>query len=197
MPYVCGRCDFFDVEGARGSACPSCGGDMRFTMLDPRATATATLDEPTQPAWQDAFAYGYEEIEAPWSFRYAQIGVGISTYSFVWCWGRRIVTLFIGAPLSGSRPEKTQFALGVGILVMNCLAALAGGAAAGFWARNWIPQGLGVAAGAIGIPLVFALIFPPGSWPLFSITLAATSALAAAGAFLGHLLVKPTRIAKS
>ena len=167
---------------------------MRFTMLDPRATATATLDPPTQPAWHDPLSYGYDEIEAPWSFRYAQIGIGVSTFSSVWCWGRRILMFLMGVPLIGPPPEKTRVALVVGILAMNGLAALAGGAVAGFWARNWIPQGLGMAAGAIAIPLTVALIIPPGSWPLFGITAATTSVLAVAGAFLGHWVVKPTRI---
>ena len=102
----------------------------------------------------------------------------------------------MGVPLIGPPPGKTQVALVVGILTMNCLAALAGGGVAGFWARNWIPQGFGVAAGAIAIPLAVALLFPPDSWPLFGITVAATSTLAVAGAFLGHWLVKPTRIVK-
>jgi hypothetical protein len=169
---------------------------MRLTMLDPRATATATLGPPTKSAWHDPLAFGFEEIEAPWSFRYAQIGIGVSTYSFVWCWGRRILMFAMGVPLIGPPPEKTRVALIGGILAMNCLAALAGGGVAGFWARNWIPQGLGVAAGAIAIPLAVALLFPPDSWPLFGITVAATSTLAVAGAFLGHWLVKPTRIVK-
>ena len=42
--------------------------------------------------------------------------------------------------------ERPRIALGVAMLVMNCLAALAGGGVAGFWTRNWIPQGLAVAA---------------------------------------------------
>jgi hypothetical protein len=194
MPYVCRECDFFDAYGAHASACPTCGSDMRFTMLDPRATAT--LAEPTQPAWHDPFIYGYEEIEAPWAFRCAQIGVGISAYSFVWGWGRRIATLLFGASFK-DLPQEKAFALSVILFVMNCFAALVGGAAAGFWARNWIPQGLGVAAGALSIPLVALLVFAPDSWPFFCITLAATSVLTLVGAFLGHLLVKPTRIPNS
>jgi len=170
---------------------------MRFTLLDPRATATATLEPPAEPAWHDPFINGYEEIEAPWSFRYAQIGIGISTYSSVWCWGRRILMFVMGVPFVGPPPEKTRVALVAGILIMNGLAALAGGGMAGFWARNWIPQGLGVAAGAIAIPLAMALIIPPDSWPLFGITCAITSTLAVVGAFLGHWLVKPTRIVHS
>jgi hypothetical protein len=41
------------------------------------------------------------------------------------------------------------------------------------------------------------MIFVPESWPLFCVTLAATSVLTMVGAFLGHFVVKPTRIAIS
>ena len=190
---------------------------MRFTLLDPRATVTATLDRPgdcptepsrgrstersleraTKPAWHDPYAYGYEEIEAPWEFRYAQIGAGIGAYFFVWRWGQRLMTLLVLGAHVGPLKGKELLAMGIGILILNCVAALAGGGAAGMWARNWILQGLGVAAGVLVIPLVGMLIFAPESWPLFCITLAATSVLTMVGAFLGHLIVKPTRIAIS
>ena len=193
MGYICGSCDFFDAEAARGATCPSCGGGMR----DPCPTAIATLERPEEGDWKDPYVFGYEEVEAPWSFRYAQIGIGISTYSFVWCWGRRIVTLLLSPSLSDMPKHKAQLVLSVVILIINCVAALAGGAAAGFWVRNWIPQGLGVAFGAIALPLIVTLIFPPPSWAGFCLTLAVTSVLAVVGAFLGHWLVKPTRIVHS
>lgn len=217
MAHVCGNCDYFDGSGTHTSQCPSCGGNMRFTMLDPRSIATATLDRPdeqprepvresssarapkssTKPAWHDPYAYGYEEVEAPWEFRYAQIGAGIGAYFFVWRWGRRIITLMVMTSPDGPPKGKELVALGVGILVLNCCAALFGGGAAGMWAKNWILQGLGVAAGVLVIPLVGMLIFVPESWPYFCVTLAATSALTMLGAFLGHWIVKPTRIAIS
>lgn len=197
MPHVCRKCDFFDSDGAHGPACPECGGDMRFTMLDPRATATATLDEPEEPTWKDPFVYGYEVIEAPWEFRYAQIGIGVSTYFFAWRWGQHFLHLLI-APAMGDVPEeRALLVLGVAILAMNCLAAFVGGAAAGFWAKNWVVQGLGVAVGVLGIPIIGILIFLPESWPLFAIGLAVTSCLSMAGAFVGHLVVKPTRVVNS
>jgi hypothetical protein len=217
MAHVCGNCDFFDGSGTYTSRCPSCDGNMRFTLLDPRGTATATLDRPddgpaeqpsepprgrsprssTKPAWHDPYAYGYEEIEAPWEFRYAQIGAGIGAYFFVWRWGQRLITLLVVTSPDGPPKGKELMAMGVGILVLNCAAALAGGGAAGMWAKNWIVQGLGVAVGVLAIPLVGMMIFAPESWPLFCVTLAATSVLTMVGAFLGHLIVKPTRIANS
>ena len=213
MAHVCRDCDYFDGSGTHTSCCPSCGGNMRFTLLDPRATATATLDDPaedpsepsqgpslepsTKPAWHDPYAYGYEEIEASWETRYAQIGAGIGAYFFVWRWGRRFITSLVLTSLDGPPTDQQLLALGIGVLALNCVAALAGGGAAGIWAKNWILQGLGVAAGVLAIPLVGMIIFAPESWPLFCITLAATSVLTMLGAFLGHLVVKPTRLAIS
>ena len=214
MAHVCRHCDYFDGSGTHTSSCPSCGGNMRFTLLDPRATATATLDPPadrttkdpsepwqvlsretsTEPDWNDPYAYGYEEIEAPWAFRYSQIGAGVGAYFFVWRWGGRFMTSLFVSSLDGSPHDKQLVGLGIGILILNCFAALFGGGAAGFWAKNWILQGLGVAAGVMAIPLVSMLIFAPESWPMFCISLAATTLLAMLGAFLGHLLVKPTRV---
>jgi hypothetical protein len=175
---------------------------MRFTMFNPRGTATATLEEPpearpAEQAWKNQFTYGYEEIEAPWSFRYSQIGVGISTYVFVWGWCKRILIVLFLIAFSDVPPQRAALALALTLLVVNSLAALGGGMVAGFWARNWVPQGLGVAAGVLFIPLLIRIVFPPESWAAFAVMLGFTTVLALLGAFLGHLLVKPTRIPKS
>jgi hypothetical protein len=180
---------------------------MRFTMLDPRGapTATATLEPPPEAAksgaaksdWDDPYKYGYEVVEAPWAFRYAQIGVGISSYFFI---SRLLVPLilipFVFA-VSDMQPQAAVVAIGLVMLLLYCLAALGGGAVAGFWARNWLPQGLGVAAGVLFIPLVIMLVFVPENWPRFVITLVLTSVMTIIGAYLGHILVKPTRIPHS
>jgi hypothetical protein len=175
---------------------------MRFTMLDPRgaATATATLEPPGEaekPDWHDTYKYGYEEVEAPWSFRYAQIGVGITSYFLI----SRLAVPFILLPFivafSEMPPGTAALAVGLMALFLYCLAALGGGLMAGFWARNWVPQGLGVAGGVLVIPLVMMLIFAPENWPMFCVTLMFTSMSTVLGAFLGHILVKPTRIPRS
>ncbi len=214
MAHVCRHCDYFDGSGTHTSSCPSCGGNMRLTLLDPRATATATLDPPadrstedpkvfrrgvsqempTEPDWNDPYAYGYEEIEAPWAFRYTQIGAGLGAYFFVWRWGGRFLTSLYVSSLDSPAHNQQIVGLAIGTLILNCVAALVGGGAAGFWAKNWIVQGLGVAAGVFAIPLVSMLIFAPESWPMFCLSLAATTILTMLGAFLGHLLVKPTRV---
>jgi len=175
---------------------------MRFTMLDPRGapTATATLEpgaEPEKPEWHDTYKYGYEEVEAPWSFRYAQIGIGISTYFIISRVAVPLILLPFAFAVSDLKPDTAVLAIGLVAMLLYCLAALGGGAFAGFWARNWLPQGLGVAAGVLFIPLVIMLVFVPENWPKFCITLALTSVMTIVGAFLGHLLVKPTRIPRS
>jgi len=175
---------------------------MRMTLIDPRATATATLDAPEQSSapresWQDPFAYGYEEIEAPWAFRYAQIGIGIATYFIVSRWVGPILMLPLLGAVDDMEPETGAVGTALVTLALYCLGALAGGAAAGAWARNWVPQGLGVAAGVLFIPIVLMLVFAPEHWFLFFIALLVTSGLTIVGAYVGHLVVKPTRIPKS
>jgi len=174
-------------------------------MLTPPGmeTATATLEPPpaatgrrAKADWDDPYKYGYEEVEAPWSFRYAQIGVGISSYFFVSRIAVPLILIPFGLALRDLPPQKLVVALGAMMLVLYCLAALAGGAVAGFWARNWLPQGLGVACGVLTIPLLFLLVFSPDNWPAFCIRLGMTSMMTVVGAFVGHLIVRPTRIPK-
>lgn len=54
-----------------------------------------------------------------------------------------------------------------------------------------------VPVGVLLIPLIIMLAFAPNNWPRFCMTLALTSLMTVFGAFLGHLLVKPTRISRS
>jgi hypothetical protein len=173
---------------------------MRFTMLNPKATATAVMDEPS-PAknddWKDSYKYGYDEVEAPWSFRYAQIGIGIATY---WVASRFVLPiLFLPILTSLGEMESTTAVVTVAVLYLfiYCVAALCGGMAAGMWARNWVPQGIGVALGVTIIPLVWILIFIPESWIFWAVGMVLTSLFTVFGAFLGHLLVKPTRVPRS
>jgi len=168
---------------------------MRFTMLGQSAMATATLDPPSRAEWKDPYANGYEEIEASWECRYAQIGLGVSTYFFVYRCGPRLLTFLVGAPEKLPRDKLAAFA--IAILIANCIAAFSGGFAAGFWARNWLMQALGVLVGVLTIPLVTMYFLPPKDWTMFGITMAATSVLTLLGAFAGHLIVGPTRIPTS
>jgi hypothetical protein len=163
---------------------------MRFTML--AQTATATLDRPAREEWKDPYAHGYEEIEATWACRYAQIALGVSTYLFIYRWGPRILHFVVGA--EEKLPSDKKAALVIAILIANCIAAFSGGFAAGFWARNWIVQGLGVLVGVLAIPVGTMFFVPPKDWNMFATTLVATSLLTLAGAYVGHVIVRPTRI---
>ena len=72
-------------------------------------------------------------------------------------------------------------------------ASLAGGAVAGAWSVNWIPQGVGVGLGVLVIPLVLLLIFLPESLPLYLIGVAITTGLTVLGAYIGHRVVRPAQ----
>jgi hypothetical protein len=170
---------------------------MRMTLLEPRVTATATLEPPKKAEWTDTYAYGYEEIEAPWSFRYAQIGIGISTFFVASRLLIAVIVLPMAIAMRDTPREKSLIVLGAASLVLYCLAAVAGGMAAGMWARNWMTQGLGVGVGVFIIPLLMMLVFSPENWIFFLVRLLFTSGLTLVGSYIGHLVVKPTRIAKS
>jgi MFS family permease len=206
MAYVCRSCDYFDGEGAHASDCPTCGGVMRFTLLEPRGAVTATLEptsastaslKPAKAQWHDPYVYGYEEVEAPWAVRYAQIGVGVTTYFLISRLGVPIILLPLAFAMSDAQPRTIMLVLGLAALALYSLAAIAGGFIAGIWTRYWVPQGLGVAAGVSFIPLIMLLVFAPESLGVYLITVAITSALTVVGAYLGHVIVKPTRIPKS
>ena len=192
MPYVCRDCDHFDAEGAHASGCPQCGGGMRFTMLGQHATATATLEPPEHPEWKNPYAGGYEIIEAPVKYRYAQVALGVSIYLFVYRWAPRVLLLSAG-PLEKLPPDK-QFLYGIIVLAVDCIAATAGGFVAGFWARTWFLQGLGVVFGGLIYPLVMLYFATPKNMKMFAATLAAAGFCTLVGAFAGHMIVKPTRI---
>ena len=123
--------------------------------------------------------------------------MGISAYYFI----SRLAVPFILIPFylafSDFPPHVAALLIVVMMMFLYCLSALAGGAVAGFWVRNWLPQGLGVACGVLFIPLLWMLVLTPENWPRFCITLALTSAFTVVGAFLGHLVVKPNRITRS
>ncbi|HEX3725278.1 MAG TPA: hypothetical protein VHV08_03505, partial [Pirellulales bacterium] len=116
MAYVCGNCEFYDAGGEHTSKCPTCGGRMRMTLLEPRVTATATLEPPKKAEWTDTYAYGYEEIEAPWSFRYAQIGIGISTFFVASRLLIAVIVLPMAIAMRDTPREKSLIVLGAASL---------------------------------------------------------------------------------
>ncbi len=188
MPYVCRSCDYYNTESTLG-ACPVCGGTMRYTSIGPM---TATIDGPApREEWQDPYQFGYVEIETPLKFRWAQVGIGISTY---YVFSRVAILLpFLFAAKKADLVKAAAMLVTIR-LGIYCAAALAGGAAAGFWARDWVMQGICVAIGVSTLPILVALVFAPTSWSLVFTGAALTFPFAILGAYVGHKIVKPTRV---
>ena len=77
------------------------------------------------------------------------------------------------------------------------VAALVGGAIAGAWSVNWIPQGIGVGLGLFAIPTILLVLFIPESIIVYLIIVCVTTPVTVLGAYLGHVLIRPTRIIQS
>jgi hypothetical protein len=187
MPYECRECEYVNHEASLGS-CPECGARMRYTAIGP---TTATIEEEPPIDWHNPYQYGYDEIEASPTFRWAQIGIGISTYWLFSRLGLLVPILFVVAKADMKKSASVILAIR---LVIACIAALFGGAVAGFWTKNWVVQGLGVVAGVSLVPLLIGAVFFPASWHMILIGAAVALPFAIAGAFAGHLVVRPTRV---
>jgi hypothetical protein len=162
---------------------------MRYTAI---GSATATMEEEAEVTdWNDPYQYGFDEIEASPRCRYAQIGVGISTYWLFSRLGLLVPILFVLAKADMKKSASIILAIR---LVIACIAALFGGAVSGFWAKNWIVQGLGVVVGVSIVPLLIGAVFFPASWHMILIGAGVALPFAIAGAFGGHLVVRPTRV---
>jgi hypothetical protein len=133
-----------------------------------------------------------EVLELPPAVRLAQIGAGIFIFFAVSRWGSRILTLLIG-----SNPEVTTQSQMVYLFAYTAFlyiaASLTGGAVAGAWSVNWVPQGIGVGLGVLAIPLVLLILFLPKSLPLYLLGVLVTTAFTVLGAYIGHRLVRPSQ----
>lgn len=169
-PHCGGRINATPAK--RYPICPHCKTELSYQTA---ATGMVTVD-----------ANELSQAEAPWSFRYPQIGMGIATFVALFLW---LLVLTSRNEISPEEGVPVRFCL------ISFLAALAGGAmAVRGAARNWLPQGLGVAAGVLAILLVLMPVLPREKRLLFLIVLLMTSGLAIVGAYIKHLVVKPTRI---
>ncbi|HLA84741.1 MAG TPA: hypothetical protein VJL29_08100 [Thermoguttaceae bacterium] len=194
MPKKCEHCDFFDRENHLNE-CPNCGNPLRFTMFAPPGFET----EPSLPAgvepWSERLAV-YEEMELPWSMRSAQIGAGIGAYFLI---SRTVTSVLTGLFLfSGGASEPEEAVVIYLMLAAICyvVGALAGGAVAGAWSINWVPQGIGVGVGVFLTPIIWFIAFPPEhamSTILFLGVIGVTTVLAVVGAYLGHKVIRPFR----
>jgi hypothetical protein len=187
MYKTCPDCDYLTEETAEAS-CPECGGGLKLTMLPPKRAANEADpadDEPVELPRTEA-------MELPPIVRLAQIGTGIFVFLAVSRWGTRILGLLIGQDAEVStRSQMIYLFAYTGFLY--CAASLAGGAVAGAWSVNWVPQGIGVGLGVLAIPLLLLILFLPESLPLYLLGVLVTTCLTVLGAYIGHRLVRPSQ----
>ena len=196
MPKKCEYCEFFDPENHL-SECPNCGQPLQFTMFTPPGYETEEPDEFDGAApWSEHLA-PYEEMELPWGMRWAQIGAGIGAYFVISRTAMNCLsTLFVVSSNGAMETEEYMLQHLVLVGVFYVLGAIVGGAVAGAWSINWIPQGLGVGIGVFTVPIVILVAFPPEHpmiMGLFAAVLCVTTVLAVFGAYLGHKIIRPFR----
>jgi hypothetical protein len=133
-----------------------------------------------------------EAMELPPAVRLAQIGTGIVIFFAVSRWGARILTLLIGEEVEIDTTAQAAYLYGY-TAFLYIAAALAGGAVAGAWSVNWVPQGIGVGLGVLAIPLLVLILYRPESLLIYLLGVAVTTVLTVLGALLGHKLVRPSQ----
>ncbi len=189
MYKTCSACEFF-TEEVTASTCPECGGSLQLTMLRPAHAeggdgAESVEDEPVLLPHTEA-------LELPPVVRLTQIGAGIFIFFAVSRWGSRILMLLIG-PNAEVATQGQAIYLFAYTAFLYVAASLTGGAVAGAWSVNWIPQGIGVGMGVLAIPLVLLILFLPESLLLYLVGVVVTTVLTVLGAFIGHKLVRPSQ----
>lgn len=196
MARACANCNYYNAEGDQ-QVCPECGAALQFTMLGPANAPVEEEAEDGVPAWERPDDAEIEILEQPLGIRLAQIGSGIAFYFLVWRWGTRFLTFCFADVLYNTDATTAIVTAGAITIVLYIAAALVAGAIAGAWTVNWIPQGIGVGAGLFVIPLVLLLIISPDSLVFYLVVVAVTTAFTVAGAYIGHALVKPSRMIHS
>ena len=121
-----------------------------------------------------------------------EIGAGIFIFLAVSRWGQRILILLIGSEAQVDTAGQAVYLFSY-TAFLYVAAALAGGAVAGAWSVNWVPQGIGVGLGVLAIPLLLLIFLLPASLPVYLIGVLITTGLTVLGAYLGHRLVQPAQ----
>ena len=190
MYKTCSDCDFATQDTSQKS-CPHCGCWLQLTTLPPRSRSTAESDSnPDESA--EAIKPQTELLELPLGMRLSQIGTGILVCLVVSRWGGRILILLIGSDAQAVTTGQMVYLIAsTGIVYV--VASLAGGAVAGAWSVNWVPQGIGVGLGVLAIPLLLLLYFMPASLPIYLVGVMVTTTLTILGAYLGHRLMRPAQ----
>ena len=133
-----------------------------------------------------------ESLELPPLVRLTQIGAGIFIFFAVSRWGSRILMLLIGPNAEVSTQGQAVYLFAY-TAFLYIAASLSGGAVAGAWSVNWVPQGIGVGLGVLAIPLILLILFLPESLPLYLVGVLVTTGLTVVGAFIGHKLIRPSQ----
>jgi hypothetical protein len=189
MYKTCSDCGYFTDEVTE-STCPSCSSGLRLTMLPPSRGA---MGENSVSAEEVALMVPRTEaMELPPAIRLAQIGTGIAIFFAVSRWGSRALTFLIGAEAQVSTQGQLFYLYGY-TAFLYVAAAVAGGAVAGAWSVNWVPQGIGVGLGVLAIPLLVLILFMPDSLPIYLLGVLVTTAFTVLGAYVGHKLVRPSQ----
>jgi hypothetical protein len=193
MARICSNCSYYDAEGDQ-PACPQCGGALQFTMLGPPSGAPEEEAPTEKPAWSRPEEFEAEILEQPLAVRLAQISAGIGFYFVVRWMAAMVLAVSFAELLFHSDPNVAAVTLGAILIAVYAVAALVAGAIAGAWTVNWVPQGIGVGAGLFVIPLVLLLFTSPESLVFYLIVVFLTTVFTVVGAYLGHVLVKPSRV---
>jgi hypothetical protein len=188
MFKTCPDCEFYTDVVSEGT-CPDCGSGLQLTMLKP---ARSSLAEGQAPEEEEAFVPNTESLELPPVVRLTQIGAGIFVFLAVSRWGSRILFLLIGEDAEVSTQGQAVYLFAY-TAFLYAAASLAGGAVAGAWSVNWVPQGIGVGLGVLAIPLFLLILFLPESMPIYLLGVLLTTALTVLGAYIGHRLVRPSQ----
>jgi hypothetical protein len=195
MPKKCDFCGFFSPENS-WDACPECGEKLQFTMFAPPGYHTAEADAPPSPKAWDVNTAAFEHLELPWGVRWGQVLAGIGIYGVI---SHTVRSHFLALCFDGETQLSAQHALIAIVLItlaFHVIGALAGGAVAGAWSVNWLPQGIGVGIGVFLTPFVLFVLFGPGdkvSVAVFLTVLAITTGISVLGAFIGHKMIRPSR----
>jgi hypothetical protein len=194
MPKKCGQCSFFSPENGLDD-CPECGTRLQFTMFVPPSHATEADAPPSAKAW-DVKAAAFQQMELPIGVRWTQVLAGIGIYGLI---AYTVRNHFLALAFSGETQlscEQSLIAMLLIALVFYVVGALAGGAVAGAWSVNWLPQGIGVGVGVFVLPMaIYCLFGPSGKEPLIALMLmmCVTTGLSVLGAFIGHKMIRPSR----
>ncbi|MBC8872910.1 MAG: hypothetical protein H8E44_26035 [Planctomycetes bacterium] len=203
MARMCSACRFLDADD-KLDRCPTCDGDMTFTVLGPEALFAGGPETVDISKWW-RHVRRYEHIGASGKRRFAQIVAGIAFFSVIWRWGTGLAGLSYGDEIFQNLHADPRTAimyvgsLAIGIYVV---AALVAGGIAGASTVRWVCQGLCV---GLGLTVVWGILlstlhpymfqrFYSDTLVFYFLVAMITTAITVSGAYLGRLMIPPIRL---